>query len=88
MKTFNTLLAMVMFFSVYELFPSTLDDNTQNRDFIRRILDMFGDNSSMHNCYGLGQEQCKYDGYRKEGELIMNKEQTIFDLNQNKHSNK
>ncbi|MDY4281577.1 MAG: hemagglutinin repeat-containing protein, partial [[Pasteurella] mairii] len=68
--------------------PATMDDNSQNRGFIRRTLDMFGDNSSMHNCYGLGQEQCKNDGYRKEGELIMNKEQTIFDLNQNKHSNK
>ncbi|WP_279422785.1 hypothetical protein [Glaesserella parasuis] len=68
--------------------PATMDDNTQNRGFIRRILDMFGDNSSMHNCYGLGQEQCKNDGYRKEGELIMNKEQTIFDLNQKKELNK
>ncbi|WP_279426938.1 hypothetical protein [Glaesserella parasuis] len=67
--------------------PATMDDNTQNRGFIRRILDMFGDNSSMHNCYGLGQKQCVKDGYRKEEkDLIMNKEQTIFDLNQNKHS--
>ncbi|EFM89836.1 hypothetical protein appser4_9910 [Actinobacillus pleuropneumoniae serovar 4 str. M62] len=35
----------------------------------------------MHNCYGLGQEQCKSDGYRKDNDLIMNKEQTIYDLN-------
>ncbi|WP_273404147.1 hemagglutinin repeat-containing protein [Actinobacillus porcinus] len=26
--------------------PTTMDDNSQNRGFIRRILDMFGDNSS------------------------------------------
>ncbi|MDG4951972.1 hypothetical protein [Actinobacillus equuli] len=54
-----------------------MNDNEQNRGLIRRIIDMFGDNSSMHNCYGLGQEQCKKDGYRKEGDLMMNKEQTI-----------
>lgn len=43
--------------------PATMNDNTQNRGFIRRILDMFGDTSSMHNCYGLGQKQCVTDGY-------------------------
>ena len=58
--------------------PSTMKDNEQNRGVVRRIVDMFGDNSSMHNCYGLGQEQCKNDGYRKEGDLIMNKEQNIY----------
>ncbi len=63
--------------------PSTMNDNTQDRGFIRRIVDMFGDNSSMHNCYGLGQDQCITDGYRKEGDLMMNKEQTIYDLNKN-----
>ncbi len=69
--------------------PATMNDNTQNRGFIRRILDMFGDNSSTHNCYGLGQKQCVTDGYRKDRTgLIMNKEQTIYDLNQNKELNK
>ncbi len=69
--------------------PATMNDNTQNRGFIRRILDMFGDNSSMHNCYGLGQKQCVTDGYRKEEkDLIMNNEQTIYDLNQKKELNK
>lgn len=61
--------------------PATMNDNEQNRGVIRRVIDMFGDNSSMHNCYGLGQEQCKSDGYRKDNDLIMNKEQTIYDLN-------
>ena len=65
--------------------PATMNDNEQNRGLIRRIIDMFGDNSSMHNCYGLGQEQCKRDGYRKEGDLMMNKEQTIYDLNKNRN---
>ncbi|WGE57551.1 hypothetical protein [Actinobacillus equuli] len=64
---------------------ATMNDNEQNRGLIRRIIDMFGDNSSMHNCYGLGQEQCKKDGYRKEGDLMMNKEQTIYDLNKNRN---
>ncbi|MFU2089804.1 hemagglutinin repeat-containing protein [Avibacterium avium] len=60
----------------------TMNDNLQNRGGIQRIIDMFGDNSSMHNCYGLGQSQCVTDGYRKsEDDLIMNKEQTIFELN-------
>ncbi|EPZ01344.1 hypothetical protein [Mannheimia haemolytica] len=60
--------------------PSTMNDNHENRGVIRRMIDMFGDNSSMHNCYGLGQKQCVTDGYRKE-DLIMNKEKTIFELN-------
>ncbi|MGY6771812.1 two-partner secretion domain-containing protein [Gallibacterium sp. ZY190522] len=60
----------------------TMNDNLQNRGGIQRIIDMFGDNSSMHNCYGLGQGQCVTDGYRKsKDDLIMNKEQTIFELN-------
>ncbi|WP_241971148.1 hypothetical protein [Actinobacillus lignieresii] len=64
--------------------PATMNDNEQNRGVIRRVIDMFGDNSSMHNCYGLGQKQCVTDGYRKnEKDLIMNKEQTIYDLNRN-----
>ncbi|WP_158077943.1 hypothetical protein [Canicola haemoglobinophilus] len=46
-----------------------------------KIADMFGDDSSMHNCYGLGQPQCITDGYRKKEDLLMNKEQTIYDLN-------
>lgn len=58
-----------------------MNDNHENRGVIQRMIDMFGDNSSMHNCYGLGQKQCVTDGYRKEEDLIMNKEKTIFELN-------
>ena len=64
--------------------PATMNDNEQNRGLVKQIIDMFGDNSSMHNCYGLGQKQCVKDGYRKEDELIMNKEKIIFELNKNK----
>ncbi len=61
-----------------------MNDNYQNRRIIKRIIDMFGDNSSIHNCHGLGQKQCVTDGYRKdEKDLIMNKERTIYDLNRN-----
>ncbi|OOS02142.1 hypothetical protein B0186_00590 [Canicola haemoglobinophilus] len=61
--------------------PATMNDNTKNRQWGERIADMFGNDSSMHNCYGLGQKQCVKDGYRKEEDLLMNKEQTIYDLN-------
>ena len=50
--------------------------------------DIFGDNSSVHNCHGLGlglgQRQCITDGYRTEGDLKMGNEQTIFNLNKSK----
>lgn len=65
--------------------PATMRDNEKERGAIRRMMDMFGDDSSMHNCYGLGQKQCEKDGYRKERDLIMNKEQTIYDLNQQRN---
>ncbi|TCT18435.1 hypothetical protein EDC51_101150 [Bibersteinia trehalosi] len=65
---------------------ATMNDNVHDRGVVRRILDMFGPDSSMHNCYGLGQEQCVMDGYRKENDLIMNKEQTIYDLNRNSNN--
>ncbi|WP_324681468.1 two-partner secretion domain-containing protein [Bibersteinia trehalosi] len=65
--------------------PSTMNDNHENRGVIQRMIDMFGDNSSMHNCYGLGQVQCIKDGYRQKGDLMMNKEQTIYDLNRNQN---
>ncbi|WP_293731538.1 hypothetical protein [uncultured Actinobacillus sp.] len=42
-----------------------------------------------YNNTKVGQKQCVKDGYRKEEkDLIMNKEQTIFDLNQKKELNK
>ncbi|WP_412763361.1 hypothetical protein [Rodentibacter abscessus] len=62
--------------------PSTTAENHLNRGWIQRTLDMFSDErSSVHNCHGLGQKQCVTDGYRKEGDLIMNKEQRIYELN-------
>jgi len=50
------------------------------------VGDIFGDNSSVHNCHGLGlgQRQCITDGYRTEGDLKMGNEQTIFNLNKSK----
>ncbi len=67
--------------------PSTINDNYQNRGIIKRTIDMFGDDSSVHNCHGLGQKQCVTDGYRKdEKDLIMNKERTIYDLNRNSNN--
>ncbi|WP_132689205.1 hemagglutinin repeat-containing protein [Volucribacter psittacicida] len=64
--------------------PATMTDNWKNRWLGKKLLDMFSDDSSVHNCHGLGQGQCIKDGYRKEGDLIMNKERTIFELNSNK----
>ena len=47
------------------------------------LKDIIGDNSSPHNCYGLGQPQCVTDGYRKDkNDLVMYPEKTIFELNQ------
>ncbi|WP_081451180.1 hypothetical protein [Neisseria flavescens] len=43
---------------------STIDTNTQNRGWIRTIVDIFVGKSSSHNCTGLGTEQCVDDGYR------------------------
>lgn len=31
------------------------------------IRDTFGDDTSPHNCYGMGNKQCVRDGYRTEG---------------------
>ncbi|MDA3979221.1 hemagglutinin repeat-containing protein [Gallibacterium sp. AGMB14963] len=64
--------------------PATMKDNWKNHGFGKKLLDIFGDNSSVHNCYGLGQPQCTDDGYRKKDNLIMNKERTIFELNNQK----
>ncbi|QPB43232.1 hemagglutinin repeat-containing protein [Rodentibacter haemolyticus] len=61
--------------------PATMKDNEHNHWLGKKLLDMFGDDSSVHNCHGLGQKQCVTDGYRKEGDLIMNKEQRIYELN-------
>ena len=64
--------------------PATTSENNLNKGWIARISDIFGDNSSVHNCYGLGQQQCVIDGYRTKGELKMGNEETIFNLNKSK----
>ena len=64
--------------------PATTSENNLNKGWIARISDIFGDNSSVHNCHGLGQRQCITDGYRTEGDLKMGNEQTIFNLNKSK----
>ena len=64
--------------------PATTSENNLNKGLVERISDIFGDNSSVHNCHGLGQRQCITDGYRTEGDLKMGNEQTIFNLNKSK----
>ena len=64
--------------------PATASENNLNKGWIARISDIFGDNSSVHNCYGLGQKQCVIDGYRTKVDLKMGNEQTIFNLNKSK----
>ena len=61
--------------------PYTTETNTHNKGLLQTIADIFGGDSSSHNCYGLGQQQCIADGYRKEGDLVMHPEKTIFELN-------
>ena len=61
--------------------PATTSENNLNKGWIARISDIFGDNSSVHNCYGLGQKQCVTDGYRTKVDLKMGNEETIFNLN-------
>ena len=63
---------------------ATASENNLNKGWIARISDIFGDNSSVHNCYGLGQQQCVIDGYRTKGDLKMGNEETIFNLNKSK----
>ena len=64
--------------------PATTSENNLNKGLVERISDIFGDNSSVHNCHGLGQRQCITDGYRTEGDLKMGNERTIFELNKAK----
>ena len=64
--------------------PATASENNLNKGLIARISDIFGDNTSVHNCYGLGQQQCVIDGYLPEVDLKMGNEQTIFNLNKSK----
>ena len=64
--------------------PATTSENNLNKGWIARISDIFGDNSSVHNCHGLGQRQCVIDGYRTKRDLKMGNEQTIFNLNKSK----
>ena len=63
---------------------ATTSENNLNKGWVERISDIFGDNSSVHNCYGLGQKQCVIDGYRTKVDLKMGNEQTIFNLNKSK----
>jgi len=63
---------------------TTSDGSIRIEGWIARISDIFGDNSSVHNCHGLGQRQCITDGYRTEGDLKMGNERTIFELNKAK----
>ncbi|MGC7561371.1 hypothetical protein ACPEEL_04905 [Pasteurella sp. PK-2025] len=63
--------------------PYTTETKSANKGMFRVLADVFGDNSSSHNCHGLGQQQCKIDGYRNENDnRIMQSEKTIFELNQ------
>ena len=64
--------------------PATTSENNLNKGLVERISDIFGDNSSVHNCHGLGQRQCVIDGYRTKRDLKMGNEQTIFNLNKSK----
>ena len=64
--------------------PATTSENNLNKGLVERISDIFDDNSSVHNCHGLGQRQCITDGYRTEGDLKMGNEKTIFNLNKSK----
>ena len=64
--------------------PATTSENNLNKGLVERISDIFGDNSSVHNCHGLGQKQCVIDGYRTKVDLKMGNEQTIFNLNKSK----
>ena len=65
--------------------PATTSENNLNKSWLQRIADIFSDErSSVHNCHGLGQQQCVTDGYRTEGDLKMGNERTIFELNKAK----
>ena len=58
-----------------------LNTNEHNKSRIATILDIFSNKrSSSHNCYGLGQDRCFVDGYRKENDRIMHPEKTVYDL--------
>ena len=65
--------------------PATTTENNNNNGWLKVKMDMFSnDVSSVHNCHGLGQQQCITDGYRTEGDLKMGNERTIFELNKAK----
>ena len=65
--------------------PATTSENNLNKSWLQRTADMFSDERlSVHNCHGLGQQQCVIDGYRTKGDLKMGNERTIFELNKAK----
>ena len=65
--------------------PATTTENNNNNGWLKVKMDMFSnDVSSVHNCHGLGQQQCVTDGYRTKGDLKMGNERTIFELNKAK----
>ncbi|KKW68996.1 hypothetical protein AAV94_00815, partial [Lampropedia cohaerens] len=71
--------------SLIGLNPATGDTNLKGKSWWSYTLDIFGGDSSAHNCYGFGNMQCQYDGYRSEdGQLIMHPGQTIPELLQRK----
>ena len=59
----------------------TTNTNIKNKGRFKIIKDIFGGDSSVHNCYGLGQPQCERDGYRIEGDLKMHHESSVYELN-------
>ena len=71
-----TLLVVCRFY--WEETLQQTSENNLNKGLVERISDIFGDTSSVHNCYGLGQQQCVIDGYRTKGDLKMGNERTIF----------
>ncbi len=64
--------------------PHTMKDNHNEHGLLKIWRYMLGTKTSVHNCIGLGNEQCVKDGYRKEGDLFMDKEKTIYELNKTK----
>ena len=65
--------------------PATTSENNLNKSWLHRIADIFShERSSVHNCHGLGQQQCVIDGYRTKGDLKMGNERIIFELNKAK----
>ena len=72
------MLSMICWFVVGNN-PANDNTNVLNKNNLKTLMDITGDNSSSHNCYGLGQKQCTNDGYRHK-DLFMQPEKTIYEL--------